>query len=76
MSMIEYTYSPHWFIAIYDQYNYGNADDHYKIHYFNVTAGYVKGSNRFQLGYGKQREGIMCVGGVLHPFKLKCYYIR
>ncbi len=64
MLMLEYTYSPHWFIAVYDQYNYGNADEHHRIHYFNTSAGYVKGSNRIQIGYGKQREGVICVGGV------------
>ncbi len=64
MIMLEYSYSPHWFIAVYDQYNYGNPDDDYKIHYFNITAGYTKGTNRIQLAYGKQREGILCVGGV------------
>jgi hypothetical protein len=64
MVMLEYTYSPHWFVAVYDQYNYGNPSDDYKIHYFNITAGYTKGANRIQIGYGKQREGILCVGGV------------
>ena len=64
MAMIEYTYSPHWFIAVYDQYNYGNPDEHHRIHYFNASAGYVKGANRIQIGYGKQREGVLCVGGV------------
>ncbi len=64
MLLLEYTYSPHWFVAVYDQYNYGNPDDVHKVHYFNLTTGYTKGSNRFQIAYGKQREGIMCVGGV------------
>lgn len=64
MALLEYTYSPHWFVAVYDQYNYGNPDESHQVHYFNVTAGFTKGANRFQIGYGKQREGIMCVGGV------------
>lgn len=64
MLMLEYTYSPHWFLAVYDQYNYGNPEEDHKIHYFNVSAGYVKAANRIQISYGKQREGIMCVGGV------------
>ena len=62
--LIEYTYSPHWFIAIMDQYNYGNKKTTDRIHYYFASAGYVKGANRFQLGYGRQRAGIFCVGGV------------
>ena len=59
---LEYSISPHWFFDVYDLYNYGNIDE--KVHYLNFATVYVKGSNRFQLSYGKQREGIMCVGGV------------
>ncbi len=62
MGLLEYTIAPKWFVSIADQYNYGNADE--KLHYFNVAAGYKKGANRFQLGYGRQREGIVCIGGV------------
>jgi len=64
MGLIEYTISPNWFFAIMDQYNYGNPLNKKKIHYYTVSAGYTKKSNRFQLSYGKQREGILCVGGV------------
>jgi hypothetical protein len=62
MGLAEYSISPHWFFDVYDLYNYGNIDE--KVHYLNFATVYVKGSNRFQLSYGKQREGIMCVGGV------------
>lgn len=62
--LIEYTYSPHWFIAVMDQYNYGNKYEDERIHYYFVSAGYIKGTNRIQIGYGKQRAGIFCVGGV------------
>ncbi len=68
--LIEYSYSPNWFIAIMDQYNYGNtskdADGNFnqRIHYYFASAGYVRGANRFQVGYGRQRAGIFCVGGV------------
>lgn len=68
--LIEYSYSPHWFIAIMDQYNYGNTSKdvngnfNQRIHYYFASAGYVRGTNRFQLGYGRQRAGIFCVGGV------------
>ena len=62
MGLLEYTYAPKWYVNISDQYNYGNQED--KIHYFNVAAGYKKGANRIQLGYGRQREGIVCIGGI------------
>ena len=62
--LVEYTFSPHWFIAVMDQYNYGNEIETDRIHYYFTSAGYVKGANRIQLGYGKQRAGIFCVGGV------------
>jgi hypothetical protein len=62
MGLIEYTVSPHYFFALQNLYNYGNETK--KIHYPNVSAGYTKGTTRFALGYGKQRQGIFCVGGV------------
>ena len=62
MALVEYTMSPNWFFAIQDLYNYGNDDQ--KNHYFNFNFGYIKGSNRIEIGYGKKRAGIFCVGGV------------
>lgn len=63
-AIVEYTYSPHWSIGVMDQYNIGNPDDLYKIHYYYFTVGYTKKSSRIALGYGKQREGLFCVGGI------------
>jgi len=63
MSTLEYTFSPNWFLALTDQYNTGSTL-HHSAHYYYVAGGYTKGSNRIQLGYGRQREGIKCVGGV------------
>jgi hypothetical protein len=64
MSLLEYTISPHWFLSIQDMYNYGNEDINKQLHYVNINAGFIKGANRFEIGYGKKREGIFCVGGV------------
>ncbi len=61
---IEYSYSPHWFVAILDQYNYGNPIENQQVHYLLGTAGYIKGPHRFTLAYGRQRAGVFCVGGV------------
>ena len=64
MAMVEYTIAPRWFFAISDQYNYGNNNKDLRIHYYTLSAGYSKGPNRISLSYGKQRQGIICVGGV------------
>ena len=64
MILTEYTISPNWFFAIQDMYNYGNYDQEKRLHYANVSVGYLKGANRFAIGYGKKRAGIFCVGGV------------
>ena len=64
MGLAEYTISPHWFFAIQDLYNLGNKNPDKQLHYFNADVGYIKGANRFTIGYGKKREGIFCVGGV------------
>ena len=61
MGLIEYTFAPTWFISASDEYNYGNEKD--KLHYYYVSAGYKKGANKFQLGYGFKRDGLDCSGG-------------
>lgn len=68
--LAEFTLGERFFFAAADQYNYANpvqdADGNYthRIHYFNGSAGYVRNATRITLGYGKQRAGIFCVGGV------------
>ena len=64
MLQVEYSIAPKWFFSISNQYNYGNEDKSKQIHYYTGAIVYAKGGNRIQLGYGKQRQGIMCVGGV------------
>ena len=64
MLLAEYSISPHWFFAITDQWNYGNPDDHKRVHYLYGSVAYVRDASRIQISYGKQREGILCVGGV------------
>ena len=64
MALVEYTISPHWFFAFQDMYNWGNEDVEKQLHYLNFNCGFIKGANRFSIGYGKKREGIFCVGGV------------
>lgn len=59
--VLEYTI-PNWFIAAMNQYNYGNPEN--KPHYYYFSVGYNKNATRVQLAYGRQREGIICLGGV------------
>ncbi|MCX6290132.1 MAG: DUF6029 family protein [Bacteroidetes bacterium] len=62
--LVEYTVAPHWFVAAFDEYNYGNEIKDSRLHYYNGSFGYTKNSNRVSLGFGRQRAGIFCVGGV------------
>ena len=64
MGLAEYTISPHWFFAVQDMYNWGNHEISKQLHYVNINFGYLKGANRIEIGYGKKRAGIFCVGGV------------
>jgi hypothetical protein len=65
--LLEYNVSPHYFFSIIDQYNYGNENPAHRIHYITGSAGYLFGSSRFIVSYGRQRAGIFCVGGVCRP---------
>jgi len=64
--MLEWTPNTHFFVAVLDQWNYGNPDASLARPdlYFLVSAGYTTGPHRISLSAGKQRAGIFCVGGV------------
>lgn len=47
-----------------DLYNYGNDVDFLRNHYYNVGGAYRKKATRVALNYGRQRGGLVCVGGV------------
>jgi hypothetical protein len=66
-AVIEYSVSPHYFFAVMDQYNYGNDIVKDRLNYPYSTVGYTRGNNRIAIGYGKQRAGLFCVGGVCRP---------
>ena len=61
---LEYNISPTWFFSIMDEYNYGNPVEDKQIHYYNVSFGYTNKTNRISVRYGRQRDGLLCVGGV------------
>ena len=35
-----------------------------QIHYYSVGTSFTKGATRIAASYGRQRGGLMCVGGV------------
>ena len=49
---------------VWDIYNYGNDDENQQTHYYNVGGAYRHGPTRVALNYGRQRGGLVCVGGV------------
>lgn len=61
--LLEYTI-PNWFFSIFDSWNYGNPDKNNRQMYYGAGFGFIRGGNRIQLSYGKQRAGVMCIGGV------------
>jgi len=61
MGLVEYNFASKWFVSLSDQYVYHDGNN---ANYYNVSLGYTHGATRLQLGYGKQREGLLCIGGV------------
>ena len=49
---------------VWDIINYGNDDVKKRNHYYNVGGAYRFGSTRIAMNYGRQRGGLVCVGGV------------
>ncbi|MDD3125429.1 MAG: DUF6029 family protein [Candidatus Kapabacteria bacterium] len=62
--LAEYTIAPHWYFTLLDEWNYGNEYDDKQLHYYSASIAYNRGGSRVQFGYGRQRAGILCVGGV------------
>ena len=67
MFLIEYTIAPSWYFTVFDEYNYGNDAPERRIHYLNGSFAFIHEATRVQLGYGRQRGGLVCVGGVCRP---------
>lgn len=60
MGLIEYNFSSKFFVSLSDQYCYHDGIGNY----YNISLGYTHKATRITVGYGKQREGIICIGGV------------
>ena len=63
-ALVEYTIAPKWFFATLTQYNYGNPVEAMRLLYPTFTMGYIQNATRLTIGYGRQRAGIFCVGGI------------
>jgi hypothetical protein len=61
---IEYNFNSKFSIFANDIYNNGKDNNTEKTHFYNFGGSYSKGSTRLGLNYGRQRAGLVCVGGV------------
>ncbi|GIJ93348.1 hypothetical protein CAPN002_05660 [Capnocytophaga stomatis] len=61
---LEYIPNSQWSFFVSDLYNYGNDDKDKRIHYYNVGTSFSYKATRVALSYGRQRGGVLCVGGV------------
>lgn len=67
---LEYFFNPQFGLYINDSYNYddiieaGINAENKKVHFFNLGGSFTKGATRVSLNYGRQRGGLLCVGGV------------
>lgn len=61
---LEFIPNPTWSFFLHDIYNYGNEIEEQKLHYYSIGGAFTKGATRIAASYGRQRGGIMCVGGV------------
>lgn len=61
---LEFNVNAKFTVYAYDLYNYGNDLDYYRNHYYNVGGSFRKKSTRLAINYGRQRGGLVCVGGV------------
>lgn len=63
-AVLEYNHNLNWSFYASDMYNYGNDDKDKRFNYYSVGGSYSKGATRVALNYGRQRGGLICVGGV------------
>ncbi|MFT5103227.1 MAG: hypothetical protein ACI86C_000879 [Candidatus Latescibacterota bacterium] len=59
--VVEYNFNSRLGVYIADAFNYGGEG---KLHYYNAGGSYSKGNTRLGVNYGRQRGGLICVGGV------------
>lgn len=60
MGLVEWNIGSRWFLTASDQVAYQDGEGNY----YNFAVGYNQGATRLQIGFGKQRKGMLCIGGV------------
>lgn len=63
-AVLEYNHNFKWSFYATDMYNYGNDNEDKRFHYYSVGGSYTQNTTRVQLNYGRQRGGLICIGGV------------
>jgi hypothetical protein len=61
---LEYNVNSKWSIFSTDLYNYGNDELYQRNHYYSLGSALRYKSTRVAASYGRQRGGLICVGGV------------
>ncbi len=62
--LTEFNFGTKYTLYVSDMYNYGNEDAKLRHHYYSIGNSYRYKSTRIALAYGRQRGGLVCVGGV------------
>jgi hypothetical protein len=63
-TIIEFNANSKYSFYVTDLYNYGNDLEYQRNHYYNFGGAFRKKTTRIALSYGRQRGGLVCVGGV------------
>ncbi len=63
-ALVEFNFSSVWSVFALDLYNYRNSEIAKRLHFYNFGTSYNKGACRITASYGRQRGGLICVGGV------------
>lgn len=60
----EFNFNSKISVYVSDLYNYGNDNDYQRNHYYNLGGSFRYNASRIAINYGRQRGGLVCVGGV------------
>lgn len=59
-ALFEINWAPRWSLYAGDTFNHGAE----RVHYYNFGVSYTASRTRIALGYGRNRAGLVCSGGV------------
>lgn len=62
--LVEHSIAPHWYFSIIDQWNYGNVNKEFQVHYIKFLVSYIRQTTRVSVGFGREAGGVVCIGGV------------